>query len=94
MIGKEFVPGEPTEAPPPPVSLGEVAAEVGCCDSFEVAVESWPSGIWVTDSNTEKGGKKSHLEFRRLQNLMTSRGYQTHSRSRSLVRFLCVSEVI
>ena len=41
------------------MSLGEAAAEGDCwCDSFEVAdVESWPSGIWVTDSNTEKRRK-------------------------------------
>ena len=85
MIGKEFVPGEPTEAPPPPVSLGEVAAEVGCCDSFGVAVESWPSGIWVTDSNTEKRRKEkpfrisSPAEFNdkpRLPDTLTHAAYQ------------------
>ena len=57
------------------MSLGEAAAEGDCCDSFEVAVESWPSGIWVTDSNTEKRRKEKPLKFRRAENLMTSRGY-------------------
>ena len=61
------------------MSLGEAAAEGDCwCDSFEVAdVESWPSGIWVTDSNTEKRRKGEPLRIssvaRAEQNLMTSR---------------------
>ena len=47
------------------MSLGEAAVEGGCCcDSFGVAeVESWPSGIWVTDSNTAKRRKENPLRI-------------------------------
>ena len=77
------------------MSLGEAAAEGDCCDSFEVAVESWPSGIWVTDSNTEKRRKEKPLrissrgEFNDKPRLPRRR----QTRARALARFLPKSKV-